>query len=111
MLCTLHSVCLFGAFEGRSLDRILMSSATADALASKASQKELSGDLDGAFSLYIQASQSYLHLSRTATASPHRDRCGTSAARCLERAQRIKAAKSDVAPVRRDRFSKGVSIS
>lgn len=85
-----------------------MANPAADALASKASQKELGGDLDGAFSLYVQATQSYLHLSRTAT-SPHlRDQHKASATRCLERAERIKAAKRDVTPVQRDRFSKGV---
>lgn len=86
-----------------------MSSAAADALASKASQKELSGDLDGAFPLYLQATQSYLYLSRTATTPHHRDQHKSSAARCLERAERIKSAKRDVPSVQRDRSSKGVT--
>jgi calpain-7 len=99
------NLCLFVSLEKAIR---LMSNPAADALASKASQKELGGDLDDAFSLYVQATQSYLHLSRTAT-SPHlRDQHKASATRCLERAERIKATKRDVTPVQRDRFSKGV---
>jgi calpain-7 len=76
-------------------------------LYSKASGKELAGDLDGAFALYVRAAQSHLHLSRIASSPRERDEHKAAAAKALERAERIKAVKHDVAPVQRDRFSAG----
>lgn len=85
-----------------------MSSVTADELANKASRKELAGDLDGAFALYVQATQSYLHLSRISKSSSTHDRLKASASRCLERAERIKTAKRDLPLIKKDPFSSGV---
>lgn len=82
-------------------------STSPDALYNKASQKELAGDLDAAFALYVQATQSYLHLSRTAKLTHERDQYKSAASRCLERAERIKASKRDLALVQKDRPSKG----
>lgn len=82
-----------------------------DALYNKASQKELAGDLDDAFALYVQATQSYLHLSRTAKLNHERDQYKSSASRCLERAERIKATKRDLALVQKDRLSKGIHMT
>ena len=81
---------------------------TTSAKQKKAARLELASDLDGAFKLYIQAAQSYLHMSRTTPAGPVRDKAKASASKCLERAERIKAVKRDkLTPVRKDRFSSG----
>lgn len=84
-----------------------MSSTASDALRNKATQKELAGDLDAAFALYVQATQSYLQLSRTSNSPAARDLYKLSATRCLERAERIKAVKRDLPLIKKDPFSPG----
>lgn len=84
-----------------------MSSTASDALRNKATQKELAGDLDAAFALYVQATQSYLHLSRTSNSPAARDLYKVSATRCLERAERIKATKRDLPLIKKNPFSPG----
>ncbi|KAF8962724.1 hypothetical protein BDZ97DRAFT_1702205 [Flammula alnicola] len=63
----------------------------AEMISSKASKAEFAKDYDQAFRLYIKAAESYLHLSRSSIAT---DKCKqqwkTSAAKALERAEKIK---------------------
>ncbi|KAF8322156.1 cysteine proteinase [Clavulina sp. PMI_390] len=77
----------------------------ADTLYERAVEKELSGDLDGAFASYVQATQSYLHQSRATKSNAQREKLKSSASRSLERAEKIKAAKRDLQRVKMDTFS------
>jgi calpain-7 len=77
----------------------------------RATKAELAKDLDTAFRLYIEAGTAFLNLSRAPGA--HRrvqEEARQSAARAVERAERIKAAKADLAPVWRDPFALGSSF-
>ncbi|KZS95723.1 hypothetical protein SISNIDRAFT_324866 [Sistotremastrum niveocremeum HHB9708] len=75
-------------------------------LLEKAKQKELNGELDSAFQLYIQVGQSFLQLSRTATSIKSKNLCKEYAGKALERAKKLKAAKGEaLRPVRDDVYS------
>ena len=80
-------------------------------LSAKATRAEGTNDYDTAFMTYIQAAKSFLHISQTAPAGSLREKSKSSAAKCLERAERIKAAKKDLTPVRKDIFSAGDETS
>jgi hypothetical protein len=73
----------------------------------KATRAEVANDYDVAFTTYIHAAKSFLHIYHTALPGPLREKSKSSAARCLDRAERIKLAKRDLAPVRKDIFSAG----
>ncbi|KAF4614242.1 hypothetical protein D9613_007736 [Agrocybe pediades] len=63
----------------------------AEATSSKASKAEFSKNYDQAFRLYIKTAESFLHLSRSTTADDrHKQRWKASAAKALERAEKIK---------------------
>ncbi|KAH8115292.1 cysteine proteinase [Phellopilus nigrolimitatus] len=82
--------------------------AVTDALYTKAARAELDADFDTAFTLYLSAAQAYLHHARALSADKDRDRARykADAAKCLERAERIKAArKGKLAPRAKDSFS------
>lgn len=82
---------------------------SADALYATGATAEVAADFDTAFSSYLAAAQSYLHLARTlpTTRARDRERCRNAARTSLERAERIKEAKKDVLkPLTRDFFSK-----
>ena len=70
-----------------------------------ATKAEFSGDLDKAFKLYIKAAEQFLHLGTTTSNVASRDKCKSEAAKCLDRAEKIRKRKKDVAPVARDPFS------
>ncbi|KAG9221284.1 hypothetical protein CCMSSC00406_0008881 [Pleurotus cornucopiae] len=61
----------------------------AEATYSKAAKAELSGAYDNAYRLYINAAQSFLHLSRQGDAK--KDKWTSNARKCVERAEKIKA--------------------
>ncbi|KDQ28322.1 hypothetical protein PLEOSDRAFT_1041381, partial [Pleurotus ostreatus PC15] len=61
----------------------------AQATYSKAAKAELSGAYDNAYRLYINAAQSFLHLSRQGDAE--KDKWTSNARKCVERAEKIKA--------------------
>ena len=76
----------------------------------KATLAEINGDYNEAFRLYITAAQSYLRLVRGevgVVGEAARKSLTKEASRCLERAERIKAAKKDLVPLPRDPFSEG----
>ncbi|TBU31057.1 hypothetical protein BD311DRAFT_657405, partial [Dichomitus squalens] len=73
----------------------------------KAANAELSKDYDRAFSLYIQAAEQFLQLSRQAVNDRTRALHKGEAAKALERAEKIKAFRQDVKPVVKDEFSEG----
>lgn len=81
------------------------------ALSAKATRAEGANDYDAAFMTYIQAAKSFLHISQTAPAGSLREKSKSAAAKCLERAERIKAVKKDLTPVRKDIFSAGDETS
>ena len=67
-------------------------------------------DYDAAFRLYLAAAQAYLHRARTLPVDQQEERkkCKEDAGKCLERAERIKAARKDtLKPQVRSPFSKG----
>ncbi|KAI0070564.1 cysteine proteinase [Panus rudis PR-1116 ss-1] len=74
-------------------------------LYNKAAKAELGSDFGRAFKLYIQTAEGYLHLSRIANNAAVTSICKGQAAKALERAERIKKAKGDIALVIRDHFS------
>ncbi|TBU43387.1 hypothetical protein BD309DRAFT_991045 [Dichomitus squalens] len=76
----------------------------------KAANAELSKDYDKAFSLYIQAAEKYLQLSRQAVNDRTRALHKGEAAKALERAEKIKALRHDVKPVVKDEFSEGEQL-
>jgi hypothetical protein len=76
-------------------------------LLSKAAVKELNGDLDTAFQLYLKCASTFIHFARNAKDEKTRNSLKASGAKALERAERIKAAKRDLKPVTVDRFSHG----
>jgi hypothetical protein len=58
---------------------------------SKAVKAEFSKDFDSAFRLYIQAAESFLHLSRSIGRENEKPKWKSSAGKALERAEKIKA--------------------
>lgn len=76
-------------------------------LYARATRAELARDLDTAFRLYIEAGGAFLNVSRTVANARTKEQARQDAARALERAERIKAVKRDVAPVWRDPFALG----
>ncbi|KAJ3564217.1 hypothetical protein NP233_g8439 [Leucocoprinus birnbaumii] len=65
---------------------------TAESTYAKATKAELARNYDGAFKLYVQATESFLHLSRTTHHSEAlRAKWKTNATKALERAEKIKA--------------------
>ena len=84
---------------------------TTQTLYERATKAELAKDLDTAFRLYIQAGTAFLNLSRTLPANCRaQEDARQGAARAVERAERIKAVKADLAPVWRDPFALGSSL-
>jgi len=82
------------------------------AIAKKATIKELAGDHNTAFNLYVTAVQNFLHLSKVLQDEKERVRCKQAASTALARAQKIKAFKNDaLKPVARDFFSEGANVS
>lgn len=82
------------------------------AIAKKARIKELAGDHNTAFNLYVAAVQDFLHLSKVLQDEKERVRCKQAAATALARAQKIKTLKKDtLKPVARDFFSEGAPYS
>ena len=74
----------------------------------RATKAELAKDLDTAFRLYIEAGDAFLNLTRASAALRHvQEEARQCAARAVERAERIKAVKADLAPVWRDLFAPG----
>lgn len=53
----------------------------------------------------MKAAEEFLHLSRARPDAASRARCKAEVAKALERAEKIKARKTDVAPVAKDHFS------
>ncbi|TFK50844.1 cysteine proteinase [Heliocybe sulcata] len=71
----------------------------------RATKAEVEQNWDLAFKLYVRAVELYLHASRTATENVSRAEYKAQAAKALNRAEKIKALKRDLAPVPVDRFS------
>ncbi|KAL0955704.1 hypothetical protein HGRIS_001924 [Hohenbuehelia grisea] len=66
--------------------------AEAEAIKSKAANAELSGNYDSAFTLYIKAAESFIHLSRsTSEGQALKNRSKENARTCMGRAEKIKA--------------------
>lgn len=85
----------------------MSSPSSPDSLYSRATQKQLASDFDAAFQDFIAAAQGYLHLSRTASTAASRSQHKESAARCLDRAEKLKALKDAKRAVHIDRFANG----
>lgn len=84
---------------------------TTQNLYERATRAELAKDLDTAFRLYIEAGTAFLSLRRATPANPWaQEEARQGAARAVERAERIKAVKADLAPVWRDPFALGSSF-
>ena len=77
------------------------------ALYAKATKAELNKDLDSAFKSYIEAAKAFLHLSRSSSDEKLQTKLKSDAGKALQRAEKIKAAKSDLTPVIRDPSSEG----
>jgi calpain-7 len=90
---------------------LLLPNISGQTIYSKAVKAELESDWDQAFRLYIKAAESYLHLNRTTTDEKLRAKCNANAVKALERAEKIKAKRQDLAPVVVDPFSVGMSES
>ncbi|KZV68756.1 cysteine proteinase [Peniophora sp. CONT] len=87
------------------MSRPSISAAEADALLTSAAKAELAHDYDSAFAQYIKAASAHLALSRV-TAADGAERHKAAAARAVERAEKIKAAKGPaIVPVLRDPFA------
>lgn len=76
-------------------------------LYARATRAELAWDLDTAFRLYVEAGSAFLNVSRNLAPARTQEQARQDAARALERAERIKGVKPDVAPVWRDPFALG----
>ncbi|KAI0048831.1 cysteine proteinase [Auriscalpium vulgare] len=61
--------------------------------------------LDNAFRLYLKAANAFLALSRATSDARQQAQWRKETAKALERAEKIKAVKSDLTPVMKDRFS------
>ncbi|KAF9243195.1 hypothetical protein BU15DRAFT_72388 [Melanogaster broomeanus] len=65
----------------------------AESLYNRATRSELASDFTTAFQLYLEATEAFLHLSRSPALTPTlQARCKTSAGKALERAEKIKKA-------------------
>jgi calpain-7 len=71
----------------------------------RATKAELNKEWDEAFQLYAKAAEDFLHISRTAATERRRSECKAQAGTALQRAERIKEAKGDLAPVTMNPFS------
>lgn len=80
-------------------------------LYARATIAEHAKDLDTAYRLYVEAGSAFLNLSRTAANPRSQEQARQDADRALERAERIKAVKRDLAPVWRDPFALGSSFT
>lgn len=76
----------------------------AQATYSKAAKAELS-DLDRAFRLYVKAAEDFLNIGQSTPDATLRSKCKDEAAKALDRAEKIKAAKPDLTPVATNYFS------
>lgn len=83
----------------------------------KAALSEFNGDYDEAFKFYVNAAQSYLRIVRGNSIDSSRTinegvlkNLKKEAQKCLERAERIKSAKKDLAPLPKDPFSEGEDV-
>jgi len=76
----------------------------------RAAKAELARDLDTAFRLYVQAASAFLNLSRVPAHPQIQEQARKDADRALERAERIKAVKQDLAPVLRNPHAPGSSL-
>ena len=64
-------------------------------------------DFDKAFRMYVKATEQYLHISNRTADVRLRATYKAEAAKALERAEKIKALRRDVAPVLNDELSAG----
>ncbi|KAI0774825.1 hypothetical protein BD413DRAFT_603407 [Trametes elegans] len=71
---------------------------------------ELGKDYDRAFRLYVKAAEQYLLLGRQTTDDRARTLYRSQAAKSLQRAEKIKAARRDVRPVVKDEYSEGEQL-
>ncbi|RPD57684.1 cysteine proteinase, partial [Lentinus tigrinus ALCF2SS1-6] len=76
----------------------------------KGATAELAKDFDKAFRMYVKATEQYLYLSNRTTDVRLRTLYKTEAGKSLERAERIKAFRRDVAPVLKDELSAGEQL-
>ena len=84
--------------------------AEADDLLASAAKAEYAQDYDRAFALYVKAASAHLALSRSREGDAN-ERHKNAAARAVERAEKIKAAKGPaIVPVLRDPFAQGWSV-
>ena len=68
----------------------------------------MNGNFDHAFRLYVEAAKAYLALANNAANEKDRVKSKSEAKKCLERAEKIKAAKKDtIKPIIQDHFSSG----
>ncbi|KAJ8581144.1 cysteine proteinase [Rhizopogon salebrosus TDB-379] len=74
--------------------------ADAENIYARAAKLEIDKDWNNAFQLYLEAADTFLHLSRTSNPG-----CKNNAAKALERAEKIKQHKRDLAPVSVDHFT------
>lgn len=89
------------------MSRSPTSATDADALLASAAKAEFAQDYDSAFAQYIKAASAHLALSRSIPGSGA-ERHKLAAARAVERAEKIKAAKGPaIVPVLRDPFAPG----
>lgn len=77
----------------------------------KATIKELAGDHNAAFRLYVTAARDFLHLSKVLQDEKERARCKQAASTALTRAEKIKAFKdAALKPIARGFFSEGTKV-
>ncbi|OAX42822.1 cysteine proteinase [Rhizopogon vinicolor AM-OR11-026] len=72
----------------------------AENIYTRAAKYEIDNDWNNAFKLYLEAAEAFLHLSRTSHPA-----CKVNATKALERAEKIKQYKRDLAPISIDHFS------
>jgi hypothetical protein len=73
-----------------------MDPSSAQALSTKAIQKEVNKNYDAAFELHVQAAEAFLHLAQTLGDTHAKTTCRAAAKKALERAEQIKKFKGDV---------------
>ena len=81
-----------------------------EAIYGRATKAEMNGDRQQAFKLYVQAAQEFLHLSRTNTNPSARAQCKAEAVKALERAEKIKGKRTDLAPIVKDHLSERMAF-
>ncbi|KAH7925291.1 cysteine proteinase [Leucogyrophana mollusca] len=77
----------------------------AEATYARAAKYELESNWNQAFRLYIEAIEAFLHLSRIGADEGLRRKCKASAGKALERAEKIKSIRRELAPVSISHFS------